>query len=211
LRIHRYLWMVCFFAMSMMLTQCRPQIYRTFWLSVIPKVFPAYSARGYLYFRSVMELQQPAHHWQQLPARLGGQHAQGLLTQTDGQGPNLLGLSLLGNTAVQSRRRSREAYYKGKAQYSWPPCTYWFRSAPFYIENIIYLSYKTTCLNVVVNCIEPSRSVSIPRKKWLTSLVFFHENYWKDLWKIPWLILGVTFRWRMNTFSPSVKDPVQMS
>ncbi len=36
------------------------------------------------------------------------------------------------------------------------------RSDPFYIENIIYLSFKTTYLKEEVNCTEPSPSVSIP-------------------------------------------------
>jgi hypothetical protein len=51
---------------------------------------------------------------------------------------------------------------EGKAQYSRPPCTNQFRSAPFYIENIINLYYKTSYLNEGVNCTEPSPLVSIP-------------------------------------------------
>ncbi len=35
---------------------------------------------------------------------------------------------------------------EGNAQYGWPPCTNPFRSAPFYIENIINLFYKTSYL-----------------------------------------------------------------
>ncbi len=31
------------------------------------------------------------------------------------------------------------ALTEGKAQYGWPPCSNQFRSAPFYIENIINL------------------------------------------------------------------------
>jgi hypothetical protein len=50
----------------------------------------------------------------------------------------------------------REVLLKGKAQYSWPPCTNQFRSTPFYIENIINLFYKTSYLNEEVNCTEPS-------------------------------------------------------
>jgi hypothetical protein len=39
-----------------------------------------------------------------------------------------------------------EVLLKGKAQYSWPPCTNLFRSAPFYIENIIYRFTKQATL-----------------------------------------------------------------
>ncbi len=51
---------------------------------------------------------------------------------------------------------------EGKAQYGQPPFTNKLRSAAFCIENIIYLCYKTSYLNVEVNCTEPSPSVSIP-------------------------------------------------
>jgi hypothetical protein len=51
---------------------------------------------------------------------------------------------------------------EGVAQYGWPPWTTQFRSAPFYIEVIIYLFYKTRYLNEEVNCNEPSPLVSIP-------------------------------------------------
>jgi hypothetical protein len=44
-----------------------------------------------------------------------------------------------------------ETLLKGKAQYSWPPCTNLFRPAPFYIENIIYIINKTSNLNEEVN------------------------------------------------------------
>jgi hypothetical protein len=37
-----------------------------------------------------------------------------------------------------------------------------FRSAPFYIENIIYNFYKTSYINEEVNCTETSHSVSFP-------------------------------------------------
>jgi len=37
----------------------------------------------------------------------------------------------------------REVLLKGKSQYGWPPCINQFRSAPFYIENIINLFYNT--------------------------------------------------------------------
>ncbi len=57
---------------------------------------------------------------------------------------------------------SREVLLKGKAQYGWPPCTNQFRSAPFYIENIINLFYKTSYLNEEVNCTEPSPLAIIP-------------------------------------------------
>ncbi len=55
-----------------------------------------------------------------------------------------------------------EVLLKGKAQYGWPPCTNEFRSAPFYIESIIYLFNETTYFNEEVNCTEPLPSVSIP-------------------------------------------------
>ncbi len=55
---------------------------------------------------------------------------------------------------------TREALLKGKAQYSWPPCPNWFVSAYFYIENIIYLFYKTSYPNEEVNGTE--HSVSVP-------------------------------------------------
>ncbi len=35
-------------------------------------------------------------------------------------------------------------------------------TAAFYIENIIYLFYKTSCLNVEVNCTEPSLNLVVP-------------------------------------------------
>ncbi len=58
---------------------------------------------------------------------------------------------------------SRETLLKGKArQYSWPPCSSSFRSAHFYIENIIYRRYKTEYLKEELNCTDPSLSVSIP-------------------------------------------------
>ncbi len=50
---------------------------------------------------------------------------------------------------------------EGKAQFGWPPCTNQFASAPFYIENIINLFYKTSYLNEEVNCTEPFLVVSI--------------------------------------------------
>jgi len=46
---------------------------------------------------------------------------------------------------------------KGKAQYGWPTST-----TPFYIEVIIYRSFKRSSLNEEVNCTEPSPSVSVP-------------------------------------------------
>ena len=39
---------------------------------------------------------------------------------------------------------TREALLKGKVQYSWPLCTNLFRSAPFYIENIIFILNETS-------------------------------------------------------------------
>jgi len=94
----------------------------------------------------------------------------------------------------------REVLLKGKTQYGWPPCTNQFRSAPFYIENIINLFYKTSYLNEEVNCIEPSPLVSIP----CPSLIFepilivlsvfscdSKKNYSIGLWRKNW----TKFRW----------------
>ncbi len=58
--------------------------------------------------------------------------------------------------------RVREVLLKGMAQYGWPACTNQFRSAPFYIEKIINLFYKTSYFNEEVNCTEPPPLVSIP-------------------------------------------------
>jgi hypothetical protein len=57
---------------------------------------------------------------------------------------------------------SKEVLLKGKAQYSWLPCTNLLRLAPFYIVKFFHLFYKTSYLNEEVNCIDPSRSVSTP-------------------------------------------------
>ncbi len=57
---------------------------------------------------------------------------------------------------------TREVLFKGMAQYRWPPSTNLLRTAPFLIDNIIYLCYKTSYLNEEVNCTDPSPSVSIP-------------------------------------------------
>ena len=57
---------------------------------------------------------------------------------------------------------SNEVLLKEKVQYGWPPCTNQFRSAPFYIENIIHLFYKTSYLNEEVIGTEPSPSANIP-------------------------------------------------
>ncbi len=54
-----------------------------------------------------------------------------------------------------------EVLLKGKAKYGSPPRTNQFRSAPCYIENIIYFK-KTGYLNEEVNRTEPSASVSVP-------------------------------------------------
>ncbi len=65
-----------------------------------------------------------------------------------------------------------EALCKGKAQYSWYPCTNLFRPTAFYIQNIINLCYKTSYLNEEVNCTEPSPSASVPyRQVWLDCLL----------------------------------------
>jgi hypothetical protein len=65
-------------------------------------------------------------------------------------------------TKIKFYSKAREVLLKGKAQYGWPPSTNQFRSAPFYIENIIInLFYKTSYLNEEVNCTD-SPLVSIP-------------------------------------------------
>ncbi len=62
------------------------------------------------------------------------------------------------------------------------PCTNQFRSVPFYIENIIYIFYKTRYTNEEVSCTEPFPSVSIP---WLDearkiSLIWCYDNLPND-------------------------------
>jgi hypothetical protein len=57
--------------------------------------------------------------------------------------------------------QNRETLLKGMAQYSLPPCTNLFRSAPFYIENIINIFDKKSYLNEEVNGTGPSPSVNI--------------------------------------------------
>jgi hypothetical protein len=52
---------------------------------------------------------------------------------------------------VEEVRSVSKVLKKGKAQYSWPPCTKEFILAPFFIENIIYHFYNTSYLNKV-NC-----------------------------------------------------------
>ncbi len=56
-----------------------------------------------------------------------------------------------------------------------PPCTNSFRSAHFYIENIIYLCYKTSYLNEEVNCTEALPSVSVPWRM-LKKTEFFYQT-----------------------------------
>ncbi len=76
---------------------------------------------------------------------------------------------------------TREVLLKGKAHYGRPPCSNQFRSAPFYIENIINLFYKTSYLNEEVNCTETSVLVSISsrytRILYETDFFYGHELY----------------------------------
>ncbi len=51
---------------------------------------------------------------------------------------------------------TKETLLKGKVQYTWPPCTNLYKSAHFYIKNIIYIFNKTSYLNEEVNRTEPS-------------------------------------------------------
>ncbi len=44
------------------------------------------------------------------------------------------------------KRPCRKALLKGKAQYSWPPCTNLFRSAPFYIKILFPFFTKQATL-----------------------------------------------------------------
>ncbi len=45
-----------------------------------------------------------------------------------------------------TKTATSEVLPQGNAQYSWPPCTNEFRSAPLYIENSIYLFTKQATL-----------------------------------------------------------------
>ncbi len=56
----------------------------------------------------------------------------------------------------------KEYQLKGKAQYSWPPCTNWFRSAAFDNANIIYFLTKTRYLDEEVKRTEPSLKLGFP-------------------------------------------------
>ncbi len=40
--------------------------------------------------------------------------------------------------------KTRESLLNGKDQYSWPPCTIYFRSAAFQSKTIFFFSTKTT-------------------------------------------------------------------
>ncbi len=60
---------------------------------------------------------------------------------------------ILANVLAYTRDwQFRESFLNGKSQYHQPPHTYLFRSAAFYIENIIYHCYKTSYLIVEVSC-----------------------------------------------------------
>ncbi len=71
---------------------------------------------------------------------------------------------------IKCHIRFREPLLKWKAQYSWPPCTNWFRSIAFEIAKIIYFFYEISYLNEEVNHSEPSVSVSVPVRKFLSFL-----------------------------------------
>ncbi len=72
---------------------------------------------------------------------------------------------------------AKETLLKGKALYSWPPNTNLYRSAPFYIENIIYIFNKTSYLNEEVNCTEPSPSVSVPWPKHQLTALYCQKGF----------------------------------
>ncbi len=67
-----------------------------------------------------------------------------------------------------------------------------FRSAPFYIENIIYIFIKTRNLNEEVNRTEPSPSVSIPWFNYKFMITFVIWTYSKEVLKI-FLIPSLVF------------------
>ncbi len=64
---------------------------------------------------------------------------------------------------VKQFRLCRDPLLKGKAQYSWPPCTYQFRSVTFLNWNYFCLFYKKGYPNKEVNGTDPSLSISVPR------------------------------------------------
>ncbi len=72
---------------------------------------------------------------------------------------------------MKNKSFTREVLHKGKAQYNCPPCTNYFRSAPFNNNNITCMFYKTSYLDEVVNCTERFPSVSIP---W-----FYSSDTWR--------------------------------
>ncbi len=58
---------------------------------------------------------------------------------------------------------TKEPLLKGKAQYSWPPCTNLFRFVSFEFACIIYSFAKQVTFVEEVNRTEPSPLVSVPR------------------------------------------------
>jgi len=58
---------------------------------------------------------------------------------------------------------ARKPNWRGRHQYSWTPRTNKFRPTAFYIEDIIYLIFKTSYVSEEVNSTESSSlSVSVP-------------------------------------------------
>ncbi len=63
---------------------------------------------------------------------------------------------------VKNYTWGRETLQKGKALYSWPPHTNYFRSAAFENANIIYFLTKQATLMRRSAVLKPSSSVSVP-------------------------------------------------
>ncbi len=67
------------------------------------------------------------------------------------------------------------------SMYRGPPCTNYFRSAPFSTENIIFLCYKIRYLIREVNCTEPSPSLRVPWVHIFSHVRPFYERAVSDL------------------------------
>jgi len=52
--------------------------------------------------------------------------------------------------------QTRETLLKGKSQYSWPPCTNWFRSAPFTTQAT--LMRRSTVLSLSLQLLFPAKT-----------------------------------------------------
>ncbi len=86
---------------------------------------------------------------------------------------NILGLYLI-------MKCSGEVLLKGKAQYSWAPCTNQFISSPFLIENIVYVFTKQatlmrslTVLNLSPQLVFPESSIVRLVLSFTSALVYY--------------------------------------